>query len=61
MESFENKLLYGYVHIKFSENNNIDQKLTREWTTSKFMTSHFEAYVCVITEQEIGSKDLIHR
>ena len=25
------------------------------------MTSHFEAYVCAITEQEIGSKYLIHR
>ena len=25
------------------------------------MTSHFEAYACAITEQEIGSKNLIHR
>ena len=25
------------------------------------MTSHFEAYVCAITEQETSTKDLIHR
>ena len=25
------------------------------------MTSHFETYAYVITEEEIGSKDLIHR
>ena len=60
-KSFENKPLHGYVHKKVSENNNTDQKLTREWTTNKFMTSYFETYACAITEQEIGSKDFIHR
>ena len=59
-EFFENKPLHGYVHKKVSKNNNIDQKLTREWTTNKFMTSHFEAYACAITEQQIGLKDLLH-
>ena len=61
LESFENKPFHGYVHKKVSENNNTDQKLTRKWTTNKFMRSHFEAYTCPITEQEISSKDLIHR
>lgn len=37
-ESFENKPLHGYLHKKVSENNNNDQKLTTEWTASKFMT-----------------------
>ena len=59
-EFFENKPLHGYVHKKVSENNNLDQKFIRESTTNKFMTSLFEAYACAITEQEIGSKDLIH-
>ena len=51
-ESFESKPLHGYVNKKVSENNNIDQKLTREWTTNKFMISHFEAYACAITEKK---------
>ena len=58
-EYSENKPLHGYVHKKVSENNNIDQILSREWITNKFMTSHFEAYACAITKQEIGSKDVI--
>ena len=52
LESFENKPFHGYVHKKVSENN-IDQKLTRKWTTNKFMRSHFEAFTCAITEKEI--------
>ena len=55
---FENKPLHRYVHKKVSENNGIDQKITREWTTNKFVTSHFEAYTCAITKQKIGSKNL---
>ena len=58
-ESFENKPLHEYVHKKVSENN-IDQKFTREWTTNKLMTSPFKAYASAITEQEIGSKDLLN-
>ena len=57
-EFFENKPLQGYVHKKVSANKNIDQKLTRDWTTNKFVTSHFEAYTCAITKQKIGSKNL---
>ena len=60
-ESFENKPLHGYVYKNVAANNKIDQKLNKEWTTNRFMTLHFEAYSYAITEQEIGSKDLIHR
>ena len=56
VEIFENKPLHGYVHKKVSGNNNVDQKLTREWSTNTFMTSHFKAYACGITKQEIGLK-----
>ena len=42
-ESFESKPLHGYGHKTVSDNSNIDEKLTREWTTNKFVTSNFEA------------------
>ena len=60
-ESFERKPLHGYLNKEVSENSNIDLKLTGEWTTSKFMTSHFEDYACATTRQEIDTKDLGHR
>ena len=60
-ESFTNKPLHGYVRKKSIENENVDQKLTDQWSNNKYISSHFEAYTCVIHEQEIGTKDLIYR
>ena len=60
-ESFTNKLLHGYIRKKIIENEDVDQKLTDQWSNNKYILSHFEAYTCTIHEQEIGTKDLIYR
>ena len=60
-ESFTNKSLHGYIRKKIKENEDVDQKLTYQWSNSKYISSHFQAYTCAIHEQEIGTKDLIYR
>ena len=60
-ESFTNKPLHGYIRKKFIENEDLDQKLTDQWSNNRYISSHFEAYTCAIHEQEIGTKDLIYR
>ena len=60
-EAFKNKPLHGYFRKKVIENEEVDQKLTEQWTNNKYISSHFEAYACAIHEQEIGTKDLINR
>ena len=55
------KPLYGYVRKKIIESEDVDQKLTDQWSNSKHISSHFEAYKCAINEQEIGTKELIYR
>ena len=58
---FKNKPLHSYIHRKIAEDNKIDQKLSNNWTNIKYTSSHFEAYACAISEQEVGTKDLIYR
>ena len=57
-ESFTNKHLHGYIRKKIIENEDVDQKLTDQWSNNKYIPSHFGAYTCAIQEQEIGTKDL---
>ena len=59
-ESFTNKLLHGYIRKKIIEKEDVDQKLTDQWSNNKYISSHFEGYTCAIHEEEIGTKDLIH-
>ena len=59
-ESFTNKPLHGYIRKKIIENEDVDQKLTDQWSNNKYISSHFESYLCAIHEQEIGTKDLIY-
>ena len=58
-ESFTNKPLHFYIR-KNIENEDVDQKLTDQWSNNKYISSHFEAYTCAIHEQELGTKDLIY-
>ena len=55
------KPLHGYVSKYISQLQEINQLKSKQWTCSKCMTSHSEAYACAIQEQEIGTKDLISR
>ena len=59
-ESFTNKPLHGYIRKKIIENEDVDQKLTDQWSNNKYISSHFEAYTCAIHKQEINTKDLIY-
>ena len=43
------------------ENQDVDQKLTDQWSNNKYILSHFEGYACAIHEQEIDTKDLIYQ
>ena len=38
----------------------VDQKLTDQGSSSKYISSHFEAYTCPIHEQVTGTKDLMN-
>ena len=58
---FTNKPLHGYIRTKIIENEDVDQKLTDQWSSNKYISSHFEAYTSAIHEQETGTKDLIYR
>ena len=60
-ESFTNKPLHGYNRKKTIENENADQKITDQWSNSKYISFHFEAYTCAIHQQEFGTKDLIYQ
>ena len=60
-KSFTNKPLHGYIRKKIMENEDVDQKLTDQWSNKKYISSPFEAYTCAIHEQEISTKDLIYR
>ena len=55
------KPLHEYVSKYISQLPEIDQLKSKQRTCNKYMTSHFEAYVCAIQEQEIGTKELISR
>ena len=46
---------------KIIEKEDVDQKLTDQWSNKKYISSHFEAYTSTIREQEIGAKDLIYQ
>ena len=57
--SFKNKPLHSYIHRKIADNK-IGQKLSNNWINNKYISSHFEAYACAISEQEVGTKDLTY-
>ena len=59
-ESFTNKPLHFYIRKNIG-NEDVDQKLTDQWSNNKYLSSDFEAYTCAIHKQEIGTKDLIYR
>ena len=50
------KQMHGYLFKKVQKQDQIDKSTS--WTTDKYITSHFEAYVFSIHEQEINTKDL---
>ena len=52
VEPFTNKPQRGYIRKKTIENEDVDQKLTDQWSTNKYISSHFEVYTCTIHEQE---------
>ena len=60
-ESFTSKLQHGYVMKKILKNEDVDQKLTNQWSNNKYISSHFESFTCVIHEQEIRTKNLIYQ
>ena len=60
-ESFTNKPLHGYIRKKIIENEDVDQKLTEQWSNNKYILPHFIAHTCTILEQEIGTKVLIYQ
>ena len=41
---FMSKPLHGYITKTTLESQEIDKKLSLSWTTSKYITSHFESY-----------------
>ena len=43
-ESFTNKTLHGYVIKEIIENEDVDQKVTDQWSNNKYISSYFEAY-----------------
>ena len=56
VEPFTNKPQRSYIRKKTIENEDVDQKLTDQWSTNKYISSHFEVYTCTIQEQEISTK-----
>ena len=44
---------------KIIESKDVDQKLTDQWSNSKYISPNFKAYTCAIYKQEKGTKDLI--
>ena len=59
-QSFTNKPLYCYVRKKIIKNEDLDKKLTDQWSNKNYILSHFETYTCAIHKQKIGTKDLVY-
>ena len=55
------KKMHGYLHTKLINNNEIDQKLSCLRTKNRSVTSHFEAYLSAIQDQEVPTKFLKHK
>ena len=53
--------MHGYLHTKLINNNEIDQKLSCLRTKNRSVTSHFEAYLSAIQDQEVPTKFLKHK
>ena len=60
-ECFVAKPMHGYITKQTEKQNEIDQEMTKSWTSNKYLTSHFEGYAFAINEQEINTKDLQYR
>lgn len=56
--AWQEKEMHGYVKRKISEDENNDMKKTNDWLKEGKMSSHTEAYLCAIEEQEITTKFL---
>ena len=57
---WQNKVTYGYLHIKILENKDVNVQATNQWLKSN-MSSHVEGYITTMQEQELNTKDAIKR
>ena len=60
-ERFLAKPMHGYVTKQTETQNDVDQEMSKSWTSNKYITSHFEEYTFAINEQEVNTKDLQYR
>ena len=60
-ERFLAKPMHGYVTKQTENQIDVDQEMSKSWTSNKYITSHFEGYAFAIKEQEINTKDLQYR
>ena len=55
------KVTHGYITKTIANDPLIDHSASVAWCKDKTLTSHFESYVLAIKQQEIYTKDLLHR
>ena len=56
--AWHEKEVHGYVQRKIYDDENNDMKRTYDWLKQGKMSSHVEAYLCAIQEEEITTKYL---
>ena len=60
-KAWSEKPQHGYLLNKQQKQPDYDKEATNAWLNDRYMSSHIEGYVCAIQEQEIRTRELIHK
>ena len=61
MKMWKDKPQHGYLMKKQQGQVDYDKEATNAWLNDRFMSSHFEGFICAIQEQEIRTRLLINK